>query len=628
MSISDLCTSFITTAKLKDESERNIIEFAEAPWGLGLGASPDVPPLYPVQRFIFKTYYNVPLDDSDDRRIIIKDKFNEKERYRFNEVEYLNFLWNEGRVNIKEVTGNVDDNRPNLVLVIGRRGLKTSSIAVLVAFETYKLLRKISPQQYYNIMPDDEIRVSCMATNQEQASELFRRITGHLERSDYFKRYRNKPTVGFMQLSTERDIEQYGMSQRPSLRIVAAACSGRGLRGHNNIVAVLDEMAFFFESETSADKSDRSVYDAVTPSVAKFNSPTGEPHGRVISISSPNIRAGKFFELYQRGFESDCNDLLVLQAPTWEVDYTLSSKYLHAKYAENQISFNSEFGAQFSDRISAWLENEQVLRMNIIPELRMKPVSCERTPHFMGIDVGLKNDGTAVCICHIVKKETAEGVRDLIEIDFIDVRYASDEGKEYFRPEEIAEWLATFADKFFIAKGLMDQYYGLAMLPVLHDKGIKQIDVVQVTRDFSSKIYQNLMSKMLGASLRIPVGEDRVNEGVKTNDLPLISELLRLQAVNHSKYMVTVKAPDIKGQHDDLSDAFARSVFLATEYMSKGGGVARHNVTQSNGSSTTYKKYFRKSKQNAMYTRRPSTDVMADLTRRGNLSSTLRGGRY
>ena len=40
-------------------------------------------------------------------------------------------------------------------------------------------------------MPDDEIRISCVATNQEQASEIFRRITGHLERSDYFKHFRN-----------------------------------------------------------------------------------------------------------------------------------------------------------------------------------------------------------------------------------------------------------------------------------------------------------------------------------------------------------------------------------------------------------------------------------------------------
>ena len=55
MSISELCSNFITSNRLKDERERNIIDFAEAQWGLGMGSMPSVPPLFPVQKFIFKT---------------------------------------------------------------------------------------------------------------------------------------------------------------------------------------------------------------------------------------------------------------------------------------------------------------------------------------------------------------------------------------------------------------------------------------------------------------------------------------------------------------------------------------------------------------------------------------------
>ena len=616
MALSDLCTNYITTAKLKDDTERNIIEFAEAPWGLGLGATLDVPPLFPVQKFIFKCCYNIPLSKGDERNIIIKDKFNEKERFRFNETEYLEFLHDEGRINVKEITGDSNDIRPNLLLVIGRRGLKTSSIAVLVAYETYKLLKKISPQQYYHIMPDDEIRISCIATNQEQASELFRRITGHLERSEYFKRYRNKPTLGYMQLSTERDIETYGAGQRPSIRLVASPCSGRGLRGHNNIIAVMDEMAYFFETENSEDRSDKTIYDAVTPSVARFNSPSGEPQGRIISISSPNTRSGKFHELYQRAFEKDCNDLLMIQAPTWEVDSTLSPKYLRSKYSENPLTFKAEFGAQFSDRIMAWIENEQVLKVNIVPNLKLKELSYDRVPHFMGIDIGLQNDGTALVITHIVRKESEGILKDFIELDCVEVRYAKEEGVEFFPPEDMADWIATFTTKFFVVSGVMDQHYGLSIVPRLHEKGIKQIQMVQCTRDYNSKVYQNLMSKMLGAGLRIPEGDERVEEGVKVKDLPLISEMLKLQATIHSKYLVSVEAPQVKGLHDDMSDAFARSVYLATEYMSSGGGVIRQHSVQSAGSvlGPTYKQYARKAKRIALFTHRPSTGTLAELS--------------
>jgi len=637
VSLAELCTSYISSAKLKDDSERNIIEFAEAPWGLGMGTIPGMPPLFPVQKFIFKCYYNIPLDDKE-HNILIKDRFNEQERFRFTEIEYIDYLWNEGRINIKEVTGEAKEARPNLLLVIGRRGLKTSSIAILTAFETYKLVRKVSPQEYYGIPPDDEIRISCIATNQEQASELFRRISGHLERSDYFKNFRNKPTLNYMQVSTQRDIETYGPAQsiagRPSIRIVASPCSGRGIRGHNNIIAVLDEMAYFFESDTSADKSDDAIYDAVTPSVAKFSSPQGEPHGRIISISSPAARQGKFFELYQRSMEPDCNDLLMIQAPTWEVDYTLAPKFLRAKYAENPISFGCEYGALFSDRVTAWIENEQYLRVNIIPGLKEKTMSYERIPHFLGFDLGLKNDGSAIAICHIVKKEIGGVMRDLIELDCSDVRYAKDEEKEHFYVEEIADWIASFANKFFIVKGIMDQEYCMSLIPILHDKkDMKQIEALRFTRELNSRVYENLMSKIIDGGLRIPECEPRVVDGKKITDIDLVIELLRLQATQHSKYLISVEAPDIKGMHDDLSDAFARAVYLATEHMSNLGGFSSNNITTStseSGSGMTYKKYLSKQKRGLLYTNRPSNGLQMELSRRRNIGSfsSLRSNRF
>jgi len=627
MSLSELCTTYVSSKKLKDETERNIIEFAEAQWGLGLGTTSGVPPLFPVQKFIFKCYYNIPLSDkADERKIIIKDRFNEKERYRFNEIEYLHFLHEEGRINIKEITGDPANAHENIELVIGRRGLKTSSIAILICYETYKLLKRYSPHEYYNIMPDDEIWFSCIAYDKEQASELFRRICGHLERSDYFKKYRNLGTQSYMQLSTQRDLEKYGHN-RPSLRVVASACSARGIRSHNNIVVVLDEMAHFFEGEGSlaSDKSDKAVYESATPSVAKFNSPDGEPHGKVICISSPNDRSGKFFEIYQRSMEKDCTDWLMIQAPTWEVDYTLSPKYLRNKYIENPVSYNSEFGAEFSDRVTAWIDNEQVLRLNIIPGLKFKKMSYERLPHFLGIDVGLKNDGTAIAITHIVRKEVDGMIKDFIELDALASRYAKDEGREFFHPEEMAAWIAEWTEKFFIVKGIMDQYYGLSMLPVLHEKGHKQIKIVNVTRDFNSRIYQNLMTKMLNASLRIVEGEERIVDGKKTKDISLVTEMLRLKATKHSKYLISVSAPEIKGVHDDESDAYARSVYLATEYLANGGNtISKHAGTIGKGNQT-YKKYYRKQKRNVGFTKRPSSGLQMEIARR-NFDTSNRVG--
>jgi hypothetical protein len=407
---------------------------------------------------------------------------------------------------------------------------------------------------------------------------------------------------------------------------VASPSSGRGLRGHNNIIAILDEMAYFFEEDNSVDRSDATIFDAVTPSVAKFVSPEGEPHGRVIAISSPAAKTGKFFELYERSFVPECNDLLMIQAPTWEVDYTLPSKMLRSKYADNPFGYDAEYGAQFTDRRKSWINNEQVLRMNIIPGLKFKSLSYERIPHFMGIDIGLKNDGTAIAIGHIVRLDQGGGPKDLIELDCIDCRYASDEGKEYFRPDEMAEWIASYTKKFFILKGMLDQEYGYAVVPALIDLGCSQITMTRFTSELNSTVYQNLMAKLLDSSIRIPEGDDREYEGKRTKDIPLVCELLKLQATTQSKYLISVAAPEGKDRHDDMSDAFARMVHLATEHLKTSGNLVSTNVTTTAGnasSSLSYKRYMKRQRGSVAYTHRPSSSLMASISSGRFSMSTL-----
>ena len=245
----------------------------------------------------------------------------------------------------------------------------------------------------------------------------------------------------------------------------------------------------------------------------------------------------------------------------------------------------------------------------------------------MGVDIGLKEDGTAIAICHLVRNVIDGVPKDFIELDFIEVRYSADEKKEYFPPDEMANWIADCAGRFFISKGMMDQYYGMAMLPVLHDKGFKQIEVKHCDREFNSKIYQNLMTKMLDASLRIPEDDEHLVEGKKTKDLPLVTEMLRLQADMQSKYLISVQAPEIKGLHDDLSDAFARAVYLATEFQAKGGVTGNKIIESTSKSGSSYRQYYMKQKRTAMYTMRPTSALQAEMSRKG-MNSLLDRNAY
>jgi hypothetical protein len=608
MSLSELCSNLITArGDNKEYLDKDAIEFIMAPWGLAMGCNKDVPALYPVQRFIIRSYYGLILDDSPNRDIIIKDQFNERELYRFNEQEYMTYLFNEGRINRLYEPGNMV---PNMVLVCGRRGGKSTVTSCIIAYEVYKLLNKYCPQEYYGIMPEDPIKVTCISTSRETANELFTKIVGHIERSEFFRKYRRKPTQQYVFLSTQRDLDKYGAKGLASINIRVAPCSAKGLRGPGNIVVALDEMAFFFADDKNAgvtsnkDRDDGAIYKAATPSVAKFKKPDGSPDGKIICLSSPGPKSGKFFKEYERSFDADNEDLLMMQAPTWEMDPNLSSQFLKNSYKANPITFKSEYGAQFSDRLFGWIDDPEIVRKNIIPGLKLKERSMHRVPHFMGVDLGLKKDGTAVTIGHWMQ-EIIEGVKvDKLEIDYYAVRYAKNEGKEYFEPDEMVEWIASFTKKYFITKGLFDQYYDMTMEPKLHKMGHKQFEARHFNDTLNSTVYQMLLSCLLSKVLRIPEEDESYVDGIRTTDSELVAELLALQAQQKSKYIIKVEAPDREGEHDDLSDSLARMIYIAHEYKNKS---FTYNIAGSAVGHLKMARMLRKSEMSKLSLNRPSS---------------------
>lgn len=582
MSIADLCATYVKQRDgAKGSRTINAIDFIEAPWGLGLGTVKGIPPLHPVQKILIKCYYGIELDNGINRNIKISDKFNREEIYRFNEAEYIDFLYNEGRCNIKEVTRAY----VNMLMVCGRRSGKTTITAAIIAYEMYKLLNMYSPQEYYTIMPDSEIKMTCVSTSKRSASELFNMATGNMMRSDFFKRFRREPTKETMEFQTQREVEKYGTARhsKASLLLRVAACSAKGLRGPSNALVGLDEMAHFFEEEkitgaASSDMSERAIYDAVTPSVANFTTPDGHPDGKILCLSSPSTKSGKFYELYENSFKEDVDDWLMIQAPTWEVNPSVPHQFLLGKYKDGPIVYNVEYGAQFDDRLKGWIEDAEVIRQCIVPGLDFKIRSNERLPHFLGVDVGLKKDGTAMCVCHNVV-ESVHGAREtFIEVDLNDVRFAEEEKKLHFKPQDIAEWIMDINSRFLIVKGLMDQYYGMGIVPLLEDKGLKQFEYRVFNEQMNSNIYQNLLTQFISMSLKLPEGKPvKVGDKIE-KDSELVKELLSLQAHHKSKYIIKVEAPDREGCHDDRSDALVRAVLLATEYKTKGYGSKMASV--------------------------------------------------
>lgn len=546
--------------------------------------------LYPVQRFIVKMYYNIPLD-SVDKTIQVRNMFGDKILHEFTEVEYLRFLYDSGRCNIREQDG-ID--RRELILVVGRRSGKSAISAIFAAYELYKLLRRGHPQGYYGMPSGSEIRVLCVANDKEQASIVFDDMRGHVEQVDYFKGSMANMTQTFMKFRTENDRKKFGDNGKSTIAASFKSSIAKGLRGRGVMCCILDEIAFFVnDGKSSAER----VYKAIMPSLGQFSprdkknklKTVGPTEGRMILISSPDAKEGFFYHMYQQAMSGGkgSTDMLMIQAPTWEVNPTLDRSYYEKEYFKDPKSFMTEHGAEFSDRVRGWIEDSRDLTECVPPGLRPVERGFPRDPHFAGVDVGLVNDGTSISLTRI-----NEGKIELVyhEVWYAKVRW-KDANPHLLNPlvpyamtlqdqtrldiSEIAKWFKALSNRFYILRGIFDQWSGIVFEQELHKNGLRQFETRNFFASDSSLAFQTFKMFMYNKQLSLydwPVPEtmDGVTAGRHS---PLIQELLELQAKSGGKNITIVEAPSVPGKHDDVSDSLVRSILLASEYVKDNPGV-------------------------------------------------------
>lgn len=561
----------------------DILTFIRADWGLNM-------PLYPVQEVIVKLYYNIPLDNTV-KKIEIKDWDSPAVKHYFTEQEYLEFLYDSGRCNIRKQ----DHMRRQLLLSIGRRAGKTTLSAIFATYELYRLLSLYSPQEYYGLPAGNRIQILTIATGKDQAGILFSDVTAHVAKCQWFQPYIANNTLSHVNFRTPYDIDKYGPTNRAdgkfqslngkaSIRLTFKPAISTSLRGAGNIVIILDEMAHFQDEGKSSAKD---IYDAVVPSALAFSpknpqdptKPIGPVESRIIGISSPLNKSGKFFELYHFAMSraEGSDNILCIQAPTWEVNPTVEATFLRQKYHEDPAVFMTEYGAQFSDRVRGWIERENDLTDCIDPNLRPRNFGAPRSPHQVGIDVGLIGDGTCIAVTH------NEG--DEIVVDYHEGWYAGVPWREtnphleapltdYAKTletverldfDEIAKWIMVLSKRFYITDGIFDRWNGIPLEQTLTKAGLNQFRSEFFTREARSRMYQAVKMLFFDRRVRLYNWPRPEAKGGLARFSPLIEELLALQADQTAHNQIMVAAPKIAGAHDDQSDALVRAIWMSLE---------------------------------------------------------------
>lgn len=532
----------------------DIITFATAPWGANFK-------LLPVQRFILKVFYSMPLDDGPPT-IPVMDDTNSNLLFTLNEKDFLAWLQKEGRCNLKEYDPSKGYKFRELILCCGRRSSKSTLTSIISAYEVYKLIKKGNPQSYYGKPEGQEIRLTAVATEGDQAEGLFKMMHSRIVNCKYLSDRLVHDAGGYFDLQTDHDINTYGKKGKATIKLVSGGCSAGAQRGPDNILVAMDEMAYFQEN---GKHSGKAVFTALEPSIAAFRSRDGKSgDGKMIMLSSPGARKGIFHECYNVGW-NDPDNSLVFKLYSALINPTIDPNYLVMRKNRDKISFSCEYGAEFSDSITAYIDDIDQFKTCIDQKVKKSRFSGEAHLHyFMGIDLGLKNDGTAITISH---REN-----DRFHIDFSEVYFSgsSDVWKsphsiykdcpkdfisyEIIPLDEIYKKINYLCKWFPIKAGVLDQWAaGYSLMEKFEKGGLNQISMKSNSTGSITNMWEFFKGLYAEKLIVLP------------NLDPLIQELLSLECNRDQKNYV-VEAPKRDGCHDDISDSCVRSISLCFEH--------------------------------------------------------------
>lgn len=517
----------------------------------------------------------------------------------FNELLDLDFFYDpvavvtEGEERVYDL--NVPDG--SMFIANGMVNHNTTISACIAAYETYKLIKKQDPQEYYGLPSSNNIQIISVATDKDQAGLLYQEVSGHYRNCAFFAPFTANNTQSYARFQTPKDVERYGRyidtpTAKATLKITFRSCIAKGLRGAGNICVIMDEVAHFTDSgQSSADE----VYNAVVPSTSAYSpkdkddrkKPVGEVEGRVILISSPLGKQGLFYNMFQIGMRGGtaAENILSVQAPTWEVNPTIPASEFEKHYLKNAAVFFTEYGGEFTDRTRGWIEKDEDVYSCVDPALKPMERGITRRPHFIGIDLGLVGDGTAIAIGHLDGENI---VVDLVtQIKAGEGKYKDKERLDF---DDVADWILDLSKRFYVTHGMFDQWAGIPFEQALTKRGLSQMKSELLTKPLTSQIYQNFKDMMWDKRLKF---YDNPNPQANGH-APYLLELLELQATVHSKNVITVEAPQTEGKHDDMSDALVRMVWLASNHITKqksfGGSGTTNSGLSSRGLTFGYSK--------------------------------------
>ena len=332
------------------------------------------------------------------------------------------------------------------------------------------------------------------------------------------------------------------------VRIVARAASagGKAIRGRFMPCAVMDEAAFFRDSNHKV--NDQDIFDALKPRLA--------PEGQLVLLSSPWTESGLLYDLWRRNYGKPF-DAVVAHAPTGlmraDDESILRDIELERKVDPEKCA--RERDADFMTSNAAAFFNPRAVAAMMCPDVVRTALSTKA----VGGDFAFRRNSTAFVACEtheITVGAAADGTGGSVKrvYDIPDMLEEMPRGKP-LKPSEICAKGAEFARESGCDEIIADGHYRETVVEELGKGGITHIIAPEGATGKAevAQVVRNLMHE----------GAVRLNTAHPLAD-KLIRQLREISSRPLSGGGISLDSPTWRtGEHGDLASAFLLAVWRA-----------------------------------------------------------------
>ena len=329
------------------------------------------------------------------------------------------------------------------------------------------------------------------------------------------------------------------------VRIVARAASAGGVaaRGRFMPCAVMDEAAFFRDSNHKV--NDQDIFDAIKPRIA--------PEGQLVLLSSPWMENGLLYELWRRNYGKPF-DAIVAHAPTglMRADDASILRDIELERKVDPEKCARERDAEFMTSNAAAFFNPRAVAATLCADV-VRDSERAYSTKAVGGDFAFRRNSTAFVACATREIELEDKSRKRV-FDIVDLCEEMPRGAP-LKPSETCARGAAFAKDAGTDEIIADGHYREAVVEGLADHGVSFV-LAPEGAGGKAEVAQVVRTLLHEGAVRVD------------SKLPLADKLVRQLREVTSRALsgggISLDSPTWRtGEHGDLASAFFLAVWRA-----------------------------------------------------------------